>query len=194
MSLSPSNRRAFLGTLRNALGAGGLLLPLAGNRALALPPNLGAAAQVSVKLEASPVSAEGQSLRSIRDALHKVHWAPQTERRTREWQHLMRDQYKPLADAITARPAPTWADCVELAEIVWQFLEKEDEPRRNDDWYYSVRGGKPAASGYSVRAAMDVCYSREAIVALVQAVLTLGQGRRCDPRTEQGYFPRHSAS
>ena len=40
-----SSRRQFLGTLGKALGAGGLLLPWAGKGALALPADLGKAAQ-----------------------------------------------------------------------------------------------------------------------------------------------------
>ena len=121
-----SNRRQFLGTLGKALGFGGMLIPIAGKGALALPPDLGAAAGLPVRAAALPVSREGLQIRELRRVIHACNEEiPQTHARGLRFRALMTDGYRPLAEAIASRPQPTWADCVELAEICWQSMEKE---------------------------------------------------------------------
>jgi hypothetical protein len=118
-----SNRRQFLGTLGKALGFGGLLLPLAGKGALALPADLGQAAQLPVTVSGLPFSKEAVQLRGIRRQLRACYLNQQTYPEggySRAWRSLMRDSYRPLAARVVARPASSWADCVELAEICWQ--------------------------------------------------------------------------
>jgi len=61
-----SNRRQFLGTLGKALGAGGLILPWAGKGALALPADLGKAAQIPLTAAPMPFSPECLQLRHLR--------------------------------------------------------------------------------------------------------------------------------
>jgi hypothetical protein len=122
-----SDRRQFLGTLGKALGLGGLLIPIAGKGALALPADLGKAAGLPVRAAALPISREGLQLRELRRVIHAVHTerGPRALARAMRHHALMVDDYEPLALSVTAREQPTWADCVELAEICWQGLAKE---------------------------------------------------------------------
>jgi hypothetical protein len=60
-----NTRRQFFGTLGKALGAGGLLLPWSGKGALALPADLGKAAQIPLTAAPMPFSAECLQLREI---------------------------------------------------------------------------------------------------------------------------------
>jgi hypothetical protein len=158
------------------------LLPWAGKGAIALPTDLGQAARLPVTAAALPFSREGLQLRELRRALHRCHVAENSEARSREWRSLAADHYRPMAHRIAARPQPTWADCVELAEICWQALDKEmvkEEGRETGA--LSVRQGDFGPGAY---------WCREAIVALVEAVLTLGNGERFDPKTQQGHWPQ----
>jgi hypothetical protein len=115
-----TNRRQFLTTLGKVFGSGGLLLPWAGKGALALPTDLGKAAQVPVTPAQLPFSREALLLREIRRQLHKNQLAEYSRARCEEWRSLMVDHYKPIARKIETRPAATatWTDCVELAEII----------------------------------------------------------------------------
>jgi hypothetical protein len=113
-----SNRRMFL---RSFLGAGGLLLPLAGSNALALPVT-DAAARTPVTARALPFTAECLQLRDLKREMHD---RPFDGRIDGPWSR-MSDQYAAIADAIAARPNPTWSDCVELAEIAWHISPKEE--------------------------------------------------------------------
>ena len=126
-----STRRAFLGTLGKALGAGGVLLPWAGKGALALPANLGKAAALPVTPTPLPVSAEMLRLRETRRELHSIYLAtpddyPKQDRpdefgsrdgRTKAWREVMRGKHTPTKRQIIGRKKPTWSDCVEIAEI-----------------------------------------------------------------------------
>jgi hypothetical protein len=148
-----SNRRQFLGTLGKTLGFGGLLLPLAGKGALALPADLGQAAQLPVTAAELPFSKEAVQLRGIRRELRACFLSQDTYPEgaySRAWRSLMRDSYHPLATRVVARPASSWADCVELAEICWQ--------RRSRSLYL---GDPPTPCD-----------------ALIEAVLSLGGGER----------------
>ena len=186
MTNSLNSRRAFFGTLGKALGAGGLLLPWGGRGALALPADLGKAAHLPVTVATLPFSPEAIQLRAIRDALHRTHRLPHSDARSREWTMLMTEHCQPLERAIVSRQQPTMADCVELAEIIWHAVAKEDQTVRNGDWEYQEYSGMLSA-GHRFATSSYQC--REAIVALVEAVLTLGDGERRDPKTPQGFYP-----
>ena len=71
-------------------------------------------------------------------------------------------------------------------EIIWHAVAKEDQTVRNGDWEYQEYSGMLSA-GHRFATSSYQC--REAIVALVEAVLTLGDGERRDPKTPQGFYP-----
>ena len=196
MTSSPNSRRRFLGTLGKAIGAGGLLLPWAGKGALALPADLGAAASLPVTAAPLPFSVEALRLREIRDAMHRIHMTRGTagqDERSREWCSLMVDHYAPAARTIAARAEPTMTDCVELAEIIWHYLPKEQVQVRKGEWEYHDDTGALAVAGdrHTVHYFGGNAYQcRDAIVALVEAVLTIGAGERRDPKTPEGYYPQ----
>lgn len=171
-----STRRAFLGTLGKALGAGGVLLPLAGKGALALPADLGKAAALPLTAAPMPFSPECLQLREIKRALHAL---PQTyEPDGGAWRCMMVGEYKPAVNRLCARPVRSWADCVELAETIWAFWEKQ---HRDGDYV-----GPPIPKLMSEPTSATVGYhQRHAIVALVEGVLTLGGGERFDPRMRE---------
>lgn len=116
-----SNRRQFLGTLGKALCAGSLLLPWSGKGALALPTDLGKAAQLPVTPVGMPLSPEFLQLREIRQSLHSVYLRqeeyPSGEAYRVAWRDLMVNHHKPLEAQIIGRHEPTWTDCREIAEI-----------------------------------------------------------------------------
>jgi|KBSSwiStaDraftv2_1062776.scaffolds.fasta_scaffold60724_4 hypothetical protein len=167
-----STRRAFLGTLGKALGAGGLLLPLAGKGALALPADLGKAAALPVTAAPLTFSAECLQLREIKRALAAL---PLDIQGGPRWRRMMTEEYAPVKQSLCARRVRSWTDCVELAEVIWAFWEKEHR-----DGYYVG----PPISKLSVHPSnASVGYhQRDAIVALVEGVLALGGGERFDPR------------
>ena len=203
-----TNRRQFFGTLGKALGASGLLLPWAGRGALALPADLGKAAQLPVTAASLPFSKEALRLREIRRELHAIHLKGRGDvygegentqaHKYDRWRSLMVEHYCPIAHKITARQAPTWADCVELAEIIWQSLPKEDRlcsSPEDPTWEYLEPTGALSVAADDTRMGDSAFTSgayhcRHAIVALVEAVLTLGNGERRDPQTEEGYWPQ----
>ena len=193
-----SNRRQFLSTLGKALGAGGLLLPLQGKGPVALANGLDEAARLPVSAAPMPFSSEALRLREINRALHQLHLTEYSEARSRKWRSISVDYYGPTVHAIAARTArhnPTWADCVELAEIIWRALPKETRVARDapPDWPYEEETGALCMSdktqGHTMGFRSGAYWSRAAIVALVEAVLTLGKGERFDPRTPQGLYP-----
>ena len=79
---------------------------------------------------ALPVSPEALRLREILADLHKRH----LHRRYREycpldhaqWYLTIRDEYRALSAQIAARPNPTWRDVVEMSEVLWTSLPKQD--------------------------------------------------------------------
>jgi hypothetical protein len=179
-----SDRRQFLGTLGKALGFGGLLMPLAGKGVLALPADLGAAASLPVKAAPLPISPEGLKLRELRRIVHAVHLeSPSTEARARKYRSLMVKNYRPLADSIAERSEPTWSDCVELAEICWQAMAKEWRTATHDRDGGYTGALHPSPHNHAPGDA------HKAMITLVEAVLTLGNGERFDVRSDQGLFP-----
>jgi len=190
-----ATRRSILLTLGKAIGAGGLLLPGAGKGALALPAGLGDAAKLPVITASLPFSKEALQLRHIRDALHDISSARDNARSQREWRPLMIEAHE-WERAIWSRPNPTWADCVELAEICWHYMGKAQEKRLNGDWEYQVDVGALSTSDNYRHSSGYTRGTRgcpEAMVALVEAILTLGKGERRDPKTDRGYWPTASA-
>lgn len=140
-----TNRRHFLSTLGKALGAGGLLLPLQGRGPVAVAADLGEAARLPVSAAAMPFSREALRLREINRALHSCHLAKHSERRSGEWRSLSVDHYAPTAHVIAARQNPTWANCVELAEIIWRSLPKETRGGSRCPTRLAIRGGNGRA-------------------------------------------------
>ena len=166
-----ASRRAFFSTLGKALGAGGLLLPWAGNGALALPADLGSAAHLPVSKVAPTFSAEALRLRELREVMFRVNG-----KQSATWSACT-DEYGPLLTAITDRPKPTWQDVVELAEEIWRVLPKEEIPNANGS---DIHTGALSVSPAEWRTGAYHC--RHQLVALVEAILTLGHGERRDTR------------
>jgi hypothetical protein len=129
-----SSRRAFLGTLGKALGAGGVLLPLAGKGALALPAELGKAAALPVMPTPLPVSAEMLRLREIRRELHNIYLAEYHSYNDRcaAWRDVMRKRHEPTAQQIIGRKKPNWSDCVEIAEVALHRMHRLGPREEND--------------------------------------------------------------
>jgi hypothetical protein len=168
-----STRRAFLGTLGKLLGAGGVLLPVAGKGALALPADLGKAAALPVTAAPMPFSADCLQLREIKRALAAL---PLNSGGAKgPWYRLMTEEYAPVQQRLCARPVRSWTDCVELAEAIWTCWEKE----HRDGYYVGPRIDK--LSVHPSNAAVGY-HQRDAIVALVEGVLAMGGGERFDPR------------
>jgi hypothetical protein len=177
-----STRRQFLGTLGKALGAGGLLLPWSGKGALALPADLGKAAALPVTAAPLMFSPECLQLREIKRALaalpvncDNLGGFPGAKT---PWYDTMTNEYGPTETRLVRRPVRSWTDCVELAEVIWGFWEKEHR-----DGYYV---GPPFAK-LSVNPGLTSIgyHQREAIAALVEGVLALGGGERFDPRIKR---------
>jgi len=141
-----STRRAFLGTLGKALGAGGVLLPWAGKGALALPADLGKAAALPVAPTPLPVSAELHHLREVRRELHSIYLSRfedfrpldhpdefgSRDGRQKAWRDVMVKKHTPLADAIVGRKKTTWQDCAEIAEVALHQMYRRGPRNRSD--------------------------------------------------------------
>jgi len=190
MTGTPLNRRSVLTTLGKAFGAGGLLLSGSRAGAMALPLDIGPAAQLPLTISKLPVSPDHQRWRAMMDELHAMSVAQRENvlaGRPNRIEPIERCPWYQtsvaagdVASRIFMRPDPTWADCVELAEICWRFLEKEWDPK-------SGRTNRLAAFS---KHQSDLSHTtlRCATAALVEAVLTLGNGERRDPNTDQGRF------
>ena len=174
-----TTRRQFFGTLGKALGAGGLLLPWAGKGALAFPADLGKAASLPVTAASLPFSAECLQLREIKRALAALPVNCDINRglpgAKAPWYETMTNEYCPKEARLVRRPVRSWTDCVELAETIWAFWEKEHRDG------YCV-GPMIAKLSTNPRHASIGYHQRDAIVALVEGVLALGGGERLDPR------------
>lgn len=182
MSQHLANRRGFLSNLGKALGAGGLLLPVGGTGAFSLPADLGQAAGVPVTRAKLQFSPEAIELRRIRDRLHEIHLSRTVRPDTGLWFKTMTKEYRPLAQTIRSRPNPTWADCVELAEHLWHILPKKTQVLERGSHQRCETLGELSVGSQNVPG------TDAFVVALVEAVLALGEGERWDPRTDQGRF------
>jgi hypothetical protein len=174
-----SIRRAFLGTLGKALGAGGLLLPWSGKGALALLADLGKAGSLPVTAAPLPFSAECLQLREIKRALAALPancdlYGGLPGAKT-PWYDTMANEYHPMYARLTRRLVRSWTDCVELAEAVWAFWGKDHRDG------YCV-GPMTTKLSVDARCSHIGYHQREAIAALVEGVLTMGGGERFDPR------------
>lgn len=129
-----STRRQFLGTLGKLLGAGGVLLPVAGKGALALPADLGKAAALPVVPTSLPVSPELLRLRKVREELHDIYLWNTSNDRGVAWRNVMRNKHEPLADAIIGRidKNPTWQDCREIAEAALFHMHRQGPHDRSN--------------------------------------------------------------
>jgi hypothetical protein len=131
-----NTRRHFLGTLGKALGAGGLLLPLAGKGALALPAGLGKAAALPVAPAALPLSPEFVRFREVWRELHSIYLTQPDDYledgRSKAWSDVMQNKCKPLQKQIIGRTNPTWSDCVEIAEICLHKMSRQGPDNRSD--------------------------------------------------------------
>jgi hypothetical protein len=175
-----STRRQFFGTLGKALSAGGLLLPFAGKGALALPADLGKAASLPVTAAPLPFSAECLQLREIKRALAALPANCDIDLglpgAKAPWYETMQNEYLPIEARLARRPVRSWTDCVELAEAIWAFWEKE----HRDGYYVGPRTDKLSVNPR--HASTAGYHNSDAIVALVEGVLALGGGERFDPR------------
>ena len=166
-----SNRRQFFGTLARAL-----ILPIAGTGAVSFAdPNKAAALPVTAT--AMPFSADCLELRRIKRTLAALdHSSGGPTGIESPWYQIMTNEYHPVKMRRSTRPAKTWTDCVELAEIIWTAWEKEHR-----DGYYEG----PEIATLAVhpnRVGPGSFHCRHAIAALVEGVLALGGGERFDPR------------
>jgi hypothetical protein len=141
-----NNRRQFLGSL-----ARGLLLPVgSGALALADPAN---AAALQITQGPLPLSADATRLRSLKRDLRRYCESqndyPSLAAYGDAWREIRRE-INPLEKRIQQRPATSWTDCVELAEVAWWGIQHRGVDR----------------------------YTDHAAVALTEAVLSLGGGER----------------
>jgi hypothetical protein len=171
------SRRVFL---RSALGAGGLLLPWRGSGALALV-DPGAAARLPVHHAPLPLSEAGLECRNIIRALIERPRTGDYSTLNAHWRAL-HELYKPWAEEVLNRPVKSWSDCVEIAEIAWHWHPKAwlGPPHyTRTDQLEGVMGYQSHAT--SVNPDPNYCFWLRPIPALIEAVLTMGGGRRLDP-------------
>lgn len=177
------NRRSLLTTLGKAFGAGGFILANGRAGALALPANLDAAASLPLTTATLPVSPDLVRWRGLVDDLHAWHRTtrgrPHVSAYSDEWRARSM-VIKDVSARIGEREHRTWADCVELAEICWRALPKEGY------WTDEEITGRLSRDPKEVHIGAHHC--AEHLVALIEAVLTLGNGERRDPKTDQGRF------
>jgi hypothetical protein len=141
-----NNRRQFLGSL-----ARGLLLPIGGGALTLAEPAKAAGLQVTQG--ELPLSADAMRLRSLKRDLQRCFESqddyPSLDAYGGAWREI-RGEINPLERRILERPASSWTDCVELAEVTW--------------WGIQHRGGDR--------------HSDHAATTLTKAVLSLGGGER----------------
>lgn len=160
-----SSRRQFLGTLGRIMG-GGLLLPIAGKGALSLSDTANAA-ELPVRLSPLPFSADTLELRRIKSALAGIRSRDETGIGTDcPWYRTMTQEHRPTVQRLASRPVTSWTDCVELAEAIWSFHDKE-------------RADFGECTG---RLRTGAHWQSDLVSALVEGVVRLGNGERLDPR------------
>jgi hypothetical protein len=141
-----NNRRQFLGSL-----ARGLLLPVGGGVVALAEPAKAAALQITQL--PLPLSADAMRLRSLKRDLRRCCESqddhPSLAAYGEAWREIRRE-ISPLEERIQQRPATSWTDCVELAEVAWWGIQHRGVDR----------------------------YTNHAAVALTEAVLSLGGGER----------------
>jgi hypothetical protein len=181
--MSEPARRVFL---RSALGAGGLLLPWRGSGALALA-DPGAAARLPVVAAPLPVSEAGLEVRNIVRAMQERPRDADYHSLNANWRAL-RHLYVPWAEAVLNRPARSWSDCVEIAEIAWHWHPKAwrgPPDYGRTDQLEGITGHQSHAT--SIDPPEDYRFWLRPVPALIEAVLTLGGGERLDPQWD--YVP-----
>lgn len=182
------SRRNLLTTLGKAFGAGGLILSSGGAGALALPVNLEAAASLPLVPTALPVSAQLIQWRALVDDQHAFrlrNTGRQTLASCQEF-YMRSEVIQDVGEQIACREHRTWADCVELAEICWRIMPKEETPNPLGDKYVGTPIGRLARDSSKVHIGAYHC--ARPLVALVETVLALGNGERRDPQTKEGRF------
>ncbi|RTL65973.1 MAG: hypothetical protein EKK41_19520, partial [Hyphomicrobiales bacterium] len=124
-----SDRRQFLSTLGKALGAGGLLLPVAGQKAaFAMPSDLAKVADIPLVAAKLPPTPEALLMREIRAELRAEYLRQCEGRSLDQYQQAWKAtyiRYKAATHLVADKVDPTWADCVALAERIWHALPKE---------------------------------------------------------------------
>ena len=166
-----------------ALGTGGLLLPWQGGGALALP-DLTKAADIPVTAAPLPISAATIELRRIVDREAEIHRTRfgYHESGFRGWPTIEEQhRYCEAAEVVLNRPVQSWADVAEIAEIAWKLQPKvglgADRPR-----YVTLESYQPHLAAWHGNIGMPCRDTHaRAIACLIEAVMTLGGGRRLDP-------------
>lgn len=179
------NRRGLLTSLGKAFGAGGLILSSGRAGALVLPSNLEAAASLPLSSAALPVSADLIELRGLVDDQHafRLNSRGRQTLGTHHEYYTRSLEIRDVSDRIAEREHKTWADCVELAELCWHIMPKEhDRP----GFYEGSPLGQLTRNPRQVHIGAFHCAAP--LVALIEAVLTMGNGERRDPKTDQGRF------
>lgn len=182
---STLNRRSLLTTLGKAFGAGGLILSSGRAGALALPTNLDAAASLPLTTAALPVSPDLIEWRGLVDGQHAFRLRTRARQTlgTHHEYYMRSLEIRDVSDRIAAREHKTWADCVELAELCWHIMPKENDC---PGFYEGNAIGRLTRDQTQVHIGAFHCAAP--LVALIEAVLTLGNGERRDPKTDQGRF------
>jgi hypothetical protein len=137
-----NNRRQFLGSL-----ARGLLLPIGGGALTLADPVKAAGLQITQG--PLPLSADAMRLRSLKRDLRRC-CVSQDDYPSLSAYGEITYEISPLEKRIQQRPATSWTDCVELAEVAWWGIQHRGIDR----------------------------YTNHAAVALTEAVLNLGGGER----------------
>lgn len=177
-----SRRSILRGGLRTALGAGGLMLPFAGSKALTFAEPA-AAAELAVIQTSFPVSADLVRYR----AMLREHEEWRLEATiARAFSHeppavlaeevgQRRSLYEGQAGAIMARPVQSWGDVAELAEIAWEAAPKHRV------WSGPDPDETRLATGHWNYGRYVEDFSMIANAALIEAVLSMSGGERYDP-------------
>jgi hypothetical protein len=141
-----NNRRQFLGSL-----ARGLLLPIGGGAVALAEPAKAAALQITQG--PLPLSVDAMRLRSLKRDLRRCCESqddyPSLSAYGDAWREITYE-ISPLEKRIQQRPATSWTDVVELAEVAYWGIQHRGVDR----------------------------YTDHAAVALTEAVLSLGGGER----------------